>query len=134
MTTTIDDIRFDLKHLDDKLTEFNRMYQNLGTRVDNQQLRTEMWVRRSGVRGRKRAIRDIDSIQSKLNTHLDEMEQYVKSKSKDVVRFFLCKVYRTMLKQLSELRRNKELKSRQIETIITKAEEFMKSNPPQVAK
>ena len=72
MTTTIDDIRFDLKHLDDKLTEFNRMYQNLGTRVDNQQLRTEMWVRRSGVRGRKRAIRDIDSIQSKLNTHLDE--------------------------------------------------------------
>ncbi|KAK8803182.1 hypothetical protein WA588_002333 [Blastocystis sp. NMH] len=113
MTTTIDDIRFDLKHLDDKLTEFNRMYQNLGTRVDNQQLRTEM----------KRAIRDIDSIQSKLNTHLDEMEQYVKSKSKD----------RTMLKQLSELRRNKELKSRQIETIITKAEEFMKSNPPQVA-
>lgn len=92
MTTTIDDIRFDLKHLDDKLTEFNRMYQNLGTRVDNQQLRTEMWVRRSGVRSRKRAIRDIDSIQSKLNTHLDEMEQYVKSKSKDVVRFFLCKV------------------------------------------
>ena len=92
MTTTIDDIRFDLKHLDDKLTEFNRMYQNLGTRVDNQQLRTEMWARRSGVRGRKRAIRDIDSIQSKLNTHLDEMEQYVKSKSKDVVRFFLCKV------------------------------------------
>lgn len=39
-----------------------------------------------------------------------------------------------MLKQLSELRRNKELKSRQIETIITKAEDFMKSNPPQVAK
>lgn len=39
-----------------------------------------------------------------------------------------------MLKQLSELRRNKELKSRQFETIITKAEEFMKSNPPQVAK
>lgn len=45
MTTSIDDIRFDLKHLDDKLTEFNRMYQNLGTRVDNQQLRTEMCYR-----------------------------------------------------------------------------------------
>lgn len=92
MTTSIDDIRFDLKHLDDKLTEFNRMYQNLGTRVDNQQLRTEMCGRRSGVRCRKRAIRDIDSIQSKLNTHLDEMEQYVKSKSKDVVRIFLREV------------------------------------------
>ena len=42
LSTSVDDIRFDLKHLDDKLTEFNRMYQNLGPRVDNQQLRTEM--------------------------------------------------------------------------------------------
>ena len=39
----MEDIRIDLQNLDKKITEFNRMYQNLGTRVDNQQLRTEMY-------------------------------------------------------------------------------------------
>ncbi|KNB45257.1 syntaxin-22-like protein [Blastocystis sp. subtype 4] len=111
LSTSVDDIRFDLKHLDDKLAEFNRMYQNLGTRVDNQQLRTEM----------RKAIRDLNALQAKLSDHLDEMEQYAKSKSKD----------RNMLKQLSELRRNKELKAKQIESVITKAQDFMKTNPPQ---
>ena len=39
-----------------------------------------------------------------------------------------------MLKQLSELRRNKELKAKQIESVITKAQDFMKTNPPQTVK
>lgn len=43
LSTSIEDIRIDLQNLDKKITELNRMYQNLGTRVDNQQLRTEMF-------------------------------------------------------------------------------------------
>ena len=42
LSTSVEDIRIDLQNLDKKITELNRMYQNLGTRVDNQQLRTEM--------------------------------------------------------------------------------------------
>ena len=42
LSTSVEDIRIDLQNLDKKITELNRMFQNLGTRDDNQQLRTEM--------------------------------------------------------------------------------------------
>lgn len=42
LSTSVEDIRIDCQNLDKKITELNRMFQNLGTRVDNQQLRTEM--------------------------------------------------------------------------------------------
>lgn len=34
---------------------------------------------------RKKAIRDLQSMLSKLNEHLDEMDQYAKTKGKNVV-------------------------------------------------
>ena len=44
LSTSVEDIRIDLQNMDKKIAELNRMVQNLGTRVDNQQLRTEMYV------------------------------------------------------------------------------------------
>lgn len=44
LSTSVEDIRIDLQNMDKKIAELNRMFQNLGTRVDNQQLRTEMYV------------------------------------------------------------------------------------------
>ena len=40
----------------------------------------------SSVNCRRKAIRDLNALQAKLSDHLDEMEQYAKSKSKDVQR------------------------------------------------
>ena len=84
LSTSIEDIRIDLQNLEKKITELNRMYQNLGTRVDNQQLRTEMYTVLSTYHSRKKAIRDLQTMQDKLSEHLDEMEQYTKTKGKNV--------------------------------------------------
>ncbi|KAK8814931.1 syntaxin-7-like protein [Blastocystis sp. ATCC 50177/Nand II] len=113
LSTSVEDIRLDLQNLESKISELNRMFQNLGTRVDNQQLRTEI----------KKAIRDLQFLQQKLNEHLDELDQYAKTKGKN----------REMLKELSELRRIKEKKALQMKDIIDKAEEYIRTNPPQLS-
>ena len=89
LSTSVEDIRIDIQNLDKKITELNRMFQNLGTRVDNQQLRTEMCTFFLFMIGRKKAIRDLQSMQVKLNEHLDEMDQYAKTKGKNVFLFFV---------------------------------------------
>lgn len=42
-TSQLDFVQVEMKNLEEKLAELNRMNQNLGTRVDNDQLRTEMY-------------------------------------------------------------------------------------------
>ena len=80
----IDLVLVEMKNMDEKYDELKKMNQNLGTRVDNDQLRNEMYKRPFCFISRKRAIRDLQGLQNKITEHLDEIEQFTKTKSKDV--------------------------------------------------
>lgn len=70
-------------------------------------------------------------MQDKLNEHLDEMEQYTKTKGKNVRVLHSFDVKRDVLKQLSELRRTKEKKVLQMKELIDKANDYIRMNPAQ---
>lgn len=111
LSTSIEDIQFDMKELEKKIEEFKKMSKNLGTRIDNNNLRKEM----------KKCSRDFETWQNRLNVHIEELEEHTKSKTKD----------RDVLKQLSEVKRVRDKNYSIIRTEVDKFEKFIAENQPQ---
>lgn len=77
-------VSLDIHSLDTRLSELTRMCKNLGTRIDNQQLRNEMLGRRAGFMYSKKVESSLQIAVERMNEHFSELDELTKTNCKNV--------------------------------------------------
>ena len=84
IVTSIGVVSLDIQSLDNRLSELTRISQNLGTRIDNYQLRSEMSWRCIGFMYSRKVVSSIQIAVERMNEHFSELDELTKMNCKNV--------------------------------------------------
>lgn len=84
IVTSIGVVSLDIQSVDNRLSELTRICQNLGTRIDNQQLRNEMSGQCVGFMDSKKVVSSLQIAVERMNEHFSELDELTKTNCKNV--------------------------------------------------
>ena len=92
IVTSIGMVTLDMNSLENRLSELARICKNLGTRIDNQQLRTEMSGQSIGFMNSKKVVGSLQIAVERMNEHFSELDELTKTNCKNVCVEDTCSV------------------------------------------